>query len=273
MLRKELVARGILNPSQLFEPELPTAETLCLAHTAEYVHQVTTGTLPRLAQRKIGFPWSEELVRRSYASVGGQLCAVRSALEDGISGNLSGGTHHAMADAGEGFCVFNDQAVASALLLKEQRVKRIAIIDLDVHQGNGNSAILGANDSVFIFSMHGAKNYPFRKVPSTLDVECSDGMKDDEYLHLLQMFLPRVFEFKPDIVLYQTGVDALEEDSLGRLSMTKEGLQHRDYIVLSECKKRGIPVSLALGGGYAKPIQHTVDAYCGTYQVVRELYG
>lgn len=273
MLRMKLLEEGILEPYQLHEPTLPTKEELMLAHTKEYVESFTNGTIDKKIIRKIGFPWTTALVKRSYASVGGQLCAVQSALEYGISGNLSGGTHHAMADGGEGFCVFNDQAVCAKKLLRDGTVRRVAIIDLDVHQGNGNSSILGNDERVFIFSMHGEKNYPFRKIPSTIDIDLPDNTGDDEYLRILEMFLPEVWKFKPDIVLYQTGVDALKEDSLGRLAMTHEGLMQRDYLVLQTCKKLGIPVSLALGGGYAKPIELTVQAYANTYCVVRDVFG
>lgn len=273
MLRLALVERGILHEGDLFEPLLPTAEQLMLAHTPHYVESFTNGSVDAMIMRRIGFPWSEQLVLRSYASVGGALCAAEEALVNGISGNLSGGTHHAMADGGEGFCVFNDLAVVTRWLQQQGKVRRVAIVDLDVHQGNGNSAILGGDESVFIFSMHGAKNYPFRKVPSTIDIDLPDNTGDDEYLRILHLFLPRVFEFQPDIVLYQSGVDALAEDTLGRLALSKEGLKERDYIVMNECKRRAIPLSLALGGGYAKPIQHTVDAYCGTYEILREVYG
>jgi acetoin utilization deacetylase AcuC-like enzyme len=205
--------------------------------------------------------------------VGGAIESAYSALADGIAGNLAGGTHHAFSDSAEGFCVFNDLAIVSKLLLSEQLVRRIAIVDLDVHQGNGNSSILGDDANVFIFSMHGKNNYPYRKIPSTLDVELNDGTSDGEYIELLCDNLPAVFEFDPDIVLYIHGADPLKEDSLGRLSMTAEGLIERDRIILSECIKRRIPVSLALGGGYSKPIFHTVDAYCNTYSVAKDLYG
>jgi acetoin utilization deacetylase AcuC-like enzyme len=177
-----------------------------------------------------------------------------------------------MRDSGEGFCVFNDFAVVILNLIKSGLIHRAAIVDLDVHQGNGNSAIMGNNPGVFIFSMHGAKNYPFTRVPSSIDIELPDNTGDEEYLSLLKENLPAVFEFKPDIVLYQAGVDPLKEDSLGRLALTKAGLMERDRIVIGECKKRGVPVSLGLGGGYSKPISHTIDAYCGTYQAAKEIF-
>lgn len=273
MLRAALLRKALLSPSELFEPKLATREELLLAHSEDYVDSFTDGTVDRMIMRRIGFPWSEALVKRSYASVGGAICAAVEALHNGISGNLSGGTHHAMRNGGEGYCVFNDLAVVANLFLGHGWVKRVAIIDLDVHQGNGNSEILGGNPNVFILSLHGAKNYPFRKIPSTIDVDLPDNTNDDDYLFALQYFLPMVFDFKPDIVLYQTGVDALKEDALGRLAMTHNGLERRDEIVMTECWLRGIPLSLALGGGYAKPIEQTVEAYCGTYRMLREVYG
>jgi len=273
LVREKLLSENILESSKLFEPELPGRETILLAHSAEYFDAFESGTIDPKIIRRIGLPWSRELFYRSLASVGGAMGAARSALDTGIGGNLAGGTHHAFRDYGEGFCVFNDFAVVILNLIKCGLIHRAAIVDLDVHQGNGNSAILGANPDVFIFSMHGAKNYPFTKVDSTIDVPLEDNTNDEEYLTLLKKNLPAIFEFRPDIILYQAGVDPLKEDSLGRLALTGEGLMERDKYVLSECKNRGIPVSLGLGGGYSKPINHSVDAYCGTYRVVKELFG
>jgi acetoin utilization deacetylase AcuC-like enzyme len=272
LVREKLLAEGILSPDELHEPELPAKETITLAHTPEYYDSFAGGTMEASAIRRIGLPWSKELFYRSLASVGGAICSARSALDSGIGGNLAGGTHHAFREHGEGFCVFNDFAVVCLYLIKCGLISRAAIIDLDVHQGNGNSAILGSNPDVFIFSMHGAKNYPFTKVPSTIDVELDDGTYDEEYLKMLNEHLPRVFEFKPDIILYQAGVDTLKEDSLGRLALTAGGLLQRDRIVLGECKKRDIPVSLGLGGGYSKPIHYSVNAYTGTYRAAKEVF-
>lgn len=273
MIREALVERGIVHGNELFEAPLAEREDLILAHSERYVDGVFTGTLSALEQRRIGFPWTPELVTRSRATVGGCLAASYAALQDGVSGNLAGGTHHAMHDSGEGYCVFNDIAVTILRFFQESRIQRAAIIDLDVHQGNGNSDILGGRDDVTIFSMHGAKNYPFRKVPSTIDVDLPDGTRDEEYLQILRTYLPRVLDEQPDMVWYQCGVDPLEADTLGRLSLSYEGLRERDRLVLHACSKRGIPVMLALGGGYADPIEQTIHAQCGTYEVVREIYG
>jgi len=223
--------------------------------------------------RRIGFPWSYELYVRSCTTVGGAHAAALSALEDGISGNLAGGTHHAHADRGEGYCVFNDIAVVTRFLLKEKKARRVAIIDLDVHQGNGNSSILYNDPGVFIFSMHGEKNYPFIKVSSHLDIGLPDRTTDDFFLEQLAVGIVRLEEFQPDYTFYQMGVDPLKEDKLGRMNLTYDGLMKRDEIVLSYAKKSGVPLSLALGGGYAYPIECSVHAYANTYRVVKRIYG
>lgn len=272
LIRLALLREGVVRDSELMEPPLATHDQLLLAHSPDYVDAICSGSASPDVIRRIGFPWSEGLVLRSLATVGGALAAAEAALQDGVSGNLAGGTHHALRNSGEGYCVFNDLAVVALWLLGRKQVRRVAIIDLDVHQGNGNSEILGGREDVFIFSMHGAKNYPFRKVPSTLDVALPDHTSDAEFLDALALHLPKVFDFQPDIVLYQAGVDPLKEDALGRLALTHQGLMERDRMVLTACKRLGIPVSLALGGGYAKPIELTVEAHVGTYKVVREIF-
>ncbi len=272
LLRLALLREGVLRDSELAEPSLATRDQLLLAHSAAYIDSICNGTASPDVIRRIGFPWSQGLVARSLATVGGAISAAETALRDGVSGNLAGGTHHALRNAGEGYCVFNDLAVAALWLLEKKSVSRVAIVDLDVHQGNGNSDILGGRNDVFIFSMHGAKNYPFRKVASTIDIDLADGTGDAEFLAILQTVLPRVFEFQPGLVLYQAGVDPLKEDTLGRLALSHQGLMERDRMVLSECKRHGVPVSLALGGGYAKPIDLTVEAHVGTYRVVKEIF-
>jgi acetoin utilization deacetylase AcuC-like enzyme len=272
MVREGLVAAGLVSPSELFEPDLADRATLERAHTPEYVAALCDGTIDPRAMRRIGFPWSPALVTRSLASVGGALAAAEEALRTGVSGNLAGGTHHAQAAWGEGYCVFNDLAVTALHLLATHSISRIAIVDLDVHQGNGCAAILGNHPGVFVFSMHGDKNFPFRKVASTLDVALPDATGDEDYLTALSGSLPQVLDFAPELILYQAGVDPLEEDALGRLSLTMEGLAERDRVVLSACRKHDIPVSLALGGGYAEPIERTVDAHVQTYRVLREVF-
>lgn len=272
MLRYALLEHGIIDQSQLVAPALATREDVLLAHTQRYVDGVLTGTLDRLEQRRIGFPWSPGLVDRSLATVGGCIASARAALEDGISGNLAGGTHHALRDAGEGFCVFNDIAVTTIKLQQEGLIRNVAIVDLDVHQGNGNSDILGGRDDVYILSVHGAKNYPFRKVPSTVDVDLPDGTGDAEFLEIVERELQPIVRFAPDLVFYQCGVDPLETDALGRLALTFDGLARRDRLVLETFRRIGVPVMMALGGGYADPIEDTVQAQCNLYRVAMDIY-
>lgn len=272
LVREQLLSEGILHPLELHIPQPVTADVIKLAHTAEYVDAIYDGTIDRLRMRRIGFPWSSELVIRAFTIVGGALASAECALRRGIAGNLAGGTHHAMPDAGEGFCVFNDIAIVVLELLRRQAIQRAAIVDLDVHQGNGNAAILGSLDNVYILSMHGAKNYPFRKVPSTEDIDLPDHTGDEEYLRLLKPALERVVAFRPDIVFYQAGVDVLQEDTLGRLSLSQQGVAARDRMVFEVFSRRGIPVSVAMGGGYAKPIDHTVRAHVQTYRILKDVY-
>jgi len=272
MLRDLLLSEKIIHASDLKESPLAEPELLALAHTPEYIQGMTDGSVETQILKRLGFPWSPGLYDRSRASVGGAVAAMKDALNDGIAGNLAGGTHHSHADRGEGYCVFNDLAVATRLMKRDGLAKRIAIIDLDVHQGNGNSSILGQDDGVFIFSMHGEKNYPFVKVPSHLDIALPDGTGDDRYLEHLQDGLIEVRRFDPDYIFYQMGVDPLKEDTLGKLDLSFEGLMKRDELVLGYAKRSTIPISLALGGGYAKPIDLSVKAYANTYRVARKIF-
>lgn len=273
LVRDGLVANGIIQPSEFYLSEPVSPEVVKLAHAPHYVDAVLHGTVDRMIMRRIGFPWTAELVIRSFTIVGGAIASAEEALESGFAGNLAGGTHHALYDAGEGFCVFNDLAVVVQYLFSQKLAGRVAVIDLDVHQGNGTAAILGGRDDVYLFSMHGAKNYPFRKVPSTVDIDLADNTSDDEYLGILERELPKIVAWKPDIVLFQAGVDPLREDTLGRLALSMEGLARRDEMVFCACKQHGIPVSVAMGGGYAKPVHLTVQAHIQTYRVLRHIYG
>jgi acetoin utilization deacetylase AcuC-like enzyme len=272
MLRDLLLAENIIHASDLKESPLTPPETLALAHTHEYIEGMRTGSISEQNLKRLGFPWSPGLYDRSCASVGGAIAAMKDALREGIAGNLAGGTHHSHADRGEGYCVFNDLAVATRLMKRDGLVKRIAIIDLDVHQGNGNSSILRQDEGVFIFSMHGEKNYPFVKVPSHLDIALPDGTEDEAYLEHLSDGLIEIRRFDPDYIFYQMGVDPLKEDTLGKLHLTFDGLMKRDELVLSYARRAGIPVSLALGGGYAKPIELSVRAYANTYRVAKQTF-
>ncbi len=272
MLRDYLLSEKIIKTSDLRESPLADPETLALAHTSDYIEGMRTGSVDEQILKRLGFPWSKGLYDRSRATVGGAIAAMRDALRDGIAGNLAGGTHHSHADRGEGYCVFNDIAVATRLLKKEALAERVAIIDLDVHQGNGNSSILMQDEGVFIFSMHGEKNYPFIKVPSHLDIALPDGTEDAAFLEHLKDGLIEVRRFDPDYIFYQMGVDPLKEDTLGKLNLTLQGLMERDALVLTYAKRSGIPLSLALGGGYAKPIELSVRAYANTYRVAKTVY-
>jgi acetoin utilization deacetylase AcuC-like enzyme len=272
LLRARIVADGVLEERELHAARECTRAELLRAHTAEYVDAVFSGSIDARRMRRIGLPWSAQLVARARVSVAAQLLAARAALVDGVAGSLSGGTHHARADEGAGYCVFNDIAVAALTLLDEGRVARVAVIDLDVHQGDGTAAILGGDGRAYLLSVHGAKNFPFRKVPGTVDVELADGTEDADYLRALDEVLPGVFAFAPEVVFFQAGVDPLREDRLGRLALTHAGLMERDRKVLAACRARGVPVVLSLGGGYAQPIEASVEAHVNTYRVVKRVF-
>lgn len=273
MLRHTLIKDDVLRADQLqLSPSVANADLL-RAHDPKYVASIDSGSIDAAAMRRIGFPWSAHIAQRARATMGGAVAAAHSALENGLSGQLAGGTHHAHYDFGSGYCVFNDFAVATLAMLDDGSARRVAIIDLDVHQGDGNAAILSPREDIFILSVHGEKNFPFRKVASDLDVALSDGAEDEDYLRALADALPAIWNFKPDLVLYQAGVDPLLEDKLGRMALTHQGLMKRDEMVLSECKRRGIPVSMAIGGGYANPIEASVTAYANTYRVAKAVWG
>ncbi len=268
--------RDLLTPDGLFDfEEAPLADprVIAAAHDPAYVEAFLDGTLSAAAIRRIGFPWSEGLVRRTLASVGSTLAATEEAFQTGWGGTLAGGTHHAFYAEGSGYCVFNDFAISIADLRSRARIQRAAIIDLDVHQGDGTAQMFDGDGHVFTFSMHGAKNFPFRKQRSRLDVELADGMGDDEYIEALGQHLPKVFEFGPDVVFFQSGVDALAEDTLGRLSLTHNGLLRRDELVFAACKEYGAPLVVTLGGGYANPIERTAEAHANTFRSALVILG
>ncbi|HJU90450.1 MAG TPA: histone deacetylase [Gemmatimonadaceae bacterium] len=264
LLREAVVADGF----EIQEPPRARVEDLTLAHTPDYVARVTEGRLTSEELRRIGFPWSPHLVERSYRAVGGTVAATGAALESGIAMNLAGGTHHAFREYGEGFCVFNDVAVAILTMLRDGRVRRAAVIDLDVHQGNGTHAIFAGDQRVFTFSMHGRRNFPFNKVAGTLDVELEDGTADDSYLACLGDALPRVLdESRADIAVYLAGADTHENDRLGRLRLTFDGLARRDALVLSSCRDIGLPIAIVIAGGYGREIRDTVRIHRETVRI------
>jgi acetoin utilization deacetylase AcuC-like enzyme len=270
LVRERLVAEGVLSPGELCVPDPISWDDLRLVHDRRYVEAVATGTLPADAQRRIGFPWSPEMVERSRRSVGATLAAARTVLAARtavapLSANLAGGTHHAFRDRGEGFCVFNDVAVAATVLLRQSAVTRIAVVDCDVHQGNGTAAIFRDEPAVFTLSLHGAHNFPFRKEVSDLDVTFEDGAGDDEYLGALAEHVPRVLDaHRPELVFYLAGADPFEGDRLGRLKLSIEGLRARDRFVFAACRARAIPVAITMSGGYASDVEAIVRIHVNT---------
>jgi acetoin utilization deacetylase AcuC-like enzyme len=268
LLRDAVVASGLVTAETLHEPARASVDAVRLVHTERYVAALCAGTLGEAEQRRIGLPWSESLVERSFRAVGGTCEAALAALDRGVTMNLAGGTHHAFPDHGEGFCVFNDVAVAIRLLQRDGRIRRAAVIDLDVHQGNGTHAVFAGDDSVFTFSMHGGRNFPFHKVPGTLDIELDDGTGDDVYLDALAGALPTVIaRAAPDLVVYLAGSDPHEGDRLGRLRLTFDGLARRDAMVLDACREVGIPVAITIAGGYGRDIRDSVQAHLNTVRI------
>jgi len=275
-MRKYAMVRDLLSLDgafQFIEAPLADARIIELAHDAEYVSRFLNGTLDRAVIRRIGFPWSDGLVRRTMASVGGSLAAAEEAMETGWGGNLAGGTHHAFRGEGSGFCVFNDIAIVIQHLRAKGRIRRAAVIDLDVHQGDGTAQIFQADPDVLTLSMHGGNNFPFRKQVSTIDIDLPDHTRDEEYLAILEATLPRAFDFAPEFVIYQAGVDALATDTLGRLSLTMAGLAARDHLVLEHCHNYGRPFLITLGGGYSNPLENTAQAHANTYRTALRLSG
>jgi acetoin utilization deacetylase AcuC-like enzyme len=267
LLCQRLLRQGLVEPADLIEPVEARLEDLRLVHTGEYLGQLAAGALDASAMRRIGVPWSSALWRRSRLAAQGTLEAARAALEDGLAANLAGGTHHAFAGHGEGFCLLNDVAVAIRVLRRDAGLARALVIDLDVHQGNGTAAIFEGDPSVFTFSMHGERNYPMRKMRSTLDVGLADGVGDAEYLALLQHHLGAIFAaFTPDLVFYLAGVDPARGDRYGRLALTDDGLRQRERCVLQACASRGRPVVITSAGGYAPTPERTADLHALVFE-------
>jgi acetoin utilization deacetylase AcuC-like enzyme len=274
LLRERIVDEGIIAADDLHLPDPIGWDDLRLVHDAAYIDAVATGTLPADAQRRIGFPWSEMMVERSRRSVGATLAAARTLVgdrlqtvscDDAVSANLAGGTHHAFRDHGEGYCVFNDVAVVYAVLRRDRQITRATVVDCDVHQGNGTAAIFRDEPDLFTFSLHGAKNFPFRKEVSDLDVTFEDGAGDEEYLSALDAHLPRVLDdHRPELVFYLAGADPYEGDRLGRLKLTVDGLRERDRRVFAACRQRHLPVVVAMSGGYAPDVDAIVTIHTNT---------
>jgi len=248
----------------LVEPGPASREDLEGAHAHDYVARILEGTLTRDEVRRIGFPWSERLVERSRRSVGGTIEAAEAALRDGFAANLAGGTHHAFADRGEGFCVFNDVAVAIRRLQRTGAVSRFAVLDLDVHQGNGTAAMVRDDPRVFTLSVHGSRNYPFHKETSDLDIELPDRADDEVFIEAVVRGVDRALEARPELAFYVAGADPFEGDRLGRLGVSKESLRERDRALLDRCSAAGVAVVVVMGGGYAADVTDTVDIHEAT---------
>jgi acetoin utilization deacetylase AcuC-like enzyme len=271
LLRDRVIEEGIVEVEQLHDPAPVSREDLLLVHTADYIDRFTTGQLSVDEERRLGFPWSPALVERSYRAAGGTLEAAAYAVAHGIAMNLAGGTHHAFPSHGEGFCVFNDTAIAIRALQRDGRIRRALVVDLDVHQGNGTHAIFSGDESVFTFSMHGGKNYPFHKVAGCVDIELHDGTNDDEYLDQLFHTLPTaIAKSRADLVVYLAGADPHENDRLGRLALTFDGLARRDAFVLEQVREVGLPVAVTVAGGYGRSIDDTVRVHATTARIARD---
>ena len=268
LLRERVLSSGIVSPADLAIPEPASDAELGRAHNADYIARVQAGALTAQEVRRIGFPWSLEMVERSRRSSGATMAACRAALRDGFAVNLAGGTHHAYAGHGEGYCVFNDSAVAARAMQAEGRVHRVVIIDCDVHQGNGTAAILAGDPTCYTFSIHGAKNFPFHKETSDHDIALEDGAGDAEYLAALDAGLCQALEEShADLAIYLAGSDPFEDDKLGRLKLSKAGLAARDRMVLEYCRGAGLPVAITMAGGYARNVADTVDIHFETVRL------
>lgn len=268
LLRERVLSSGIVSPAELAIPEPASDAELGRAHNADYIARVQGGALTAQEVRRIGFPWSLEMVERSRRSSGATMAACRAALRDGFAVNLAGGTHHAYAGHGEGYCVFNDSAVAARAMQAEGRVHRVVIIDCDVHQGNGTAAILAGDPTCYTFSIHGAKNFPFHKETSDHDIALEDGAGDAEYLAALDAGLCQALEEShADLAIYLAGSDPFEDDKLGRLKLSKAGLAARDRMVLEYCRGAGLPVAITMAGGYARNVADTVDIHFETVRL------
>ena len=272
LIPEQLLYEGTISPEHFFHPTALADDEILLTHTAEYLHKLNTQSLSAKEIRAIGFPMSEQLISRGKHIANGTLQCAKYAIQYGISMNIAGGTHHSYADHGEGFCIFNDIAIASNILLHDGAVSKILIVDLDVHQGNGTAKIFENEPRVFTFSMHGAKNYPGRKEKSDLDIGLADGTEDSTYLAILKDTLPSLLKkVKPEMVFYLSGVDILATDKLGRLSVSIDGCKERDRYVLQTCREQGLPVCVSMGGGYSPNIKDIITAHANTFRVAAEM--
>ncbi|MEL0244667.1 MAG: histone deacetylase [Flavobacteriaceae bacterium] len=273
LIPKKLIAEKTFSKDNFFEPGILNKEDVLLTHSNDYYNKLVSQSLSKKEIRLIGFPLSKLLIEREKKIAQGTIECVSFSIKNGISMNIAGGTHHAFADKGEGFCMLNDQAIAANYLLHNDLAKKILIIDLDVHQGNGTASIFKNDMNVFTLSFHGKKNYPFKKEKSDLDIEFDDGTEDIEYLTKLEDVIPNIIKIlNPDFIFYLSGVDILKTDKLGRLSLSIEGCKKRDSIILNLCKTFNIPLQISMGGGYSKNIEDIVNAHCNTFRLAKEIY-
>lgn len=273
LIPEQLMYEGTYAQHDFFKPKPCDDEWILKAHTAEYLHKLKHLQLTASEMRKIGFPLSADLVHRELIITQGTIDCCKYAKEFGVSLNIAGGTHHAFADRGEGFCLLNDMAVAAHYLLQTKQAKRILIVDLDVHQGNGTASIFSGSQQVFTFSMHGKHNYPFHKEVSTSDVPLIDGTTTHEYLQILDAYLPKIIQqFKPDFAFYLSGVDILDTDKFGKLKVSLDGCKQRDEYVFSTLKVHHIPIVVAMGGGYSEDVRIIVEAHCNTFRLAKKLF-
>ncbi len=273
LLPEQLLHEGTISNNNLFEPKIADAKSILACHDEHYFNRLKNLELTKAEIRKMGFPLSVELVHREQVIMQGTIDAALYALQHGVSLNIAGGTHHAFSNRGEGFCLLNDIAIAAQYLLDNGLKKRIMVVDLDVHQGNGTAAIFQNNENVFTFSMHGEKNYPLQKEQSNLDIELDDNIDDAAYLKILKNNLPKIVdEFEPDFIFYQSGVDVLASDKLGRLGLSIEGCKERDRFVLQFCKDNNIPIAASMGGGYSEKLSDIIEAHANTYRLAQKIF-
>ena len=272
LLPKQLLHEGTLEKENFFEPIPVSLEEVCNVHSRAYVQKLITLDLSPKEARRTGFKLSKQLIEREFILAGGSKMNAFFALDFGCSMNIAGGTHHAYADKGEGFCLLNDIAIAADVLLRAKKVKRILVVDLEVHQGNGTARIFQNNPNVFTFSMHGRSNYPMPKELSDLDIPLEDKTEDAEYLGVLNQSLEKIYKsFDPEFVFYQSGVDVLDSDELGRLSLSIQGCMQRDEEVFSFCKRKNLPVAVSMGGGYSEDIRIILEAHSNTFRKAKEI--
>ena len=273
LIPEQLLRENTCSPDNFFEPGIISDKIVLKTHEQEYFERFKNLKLTKKEVREIGFPLSKELVNREMTIAQGTIDCVNYSLKNGISMNIAGGTHHAFYDRGEAFCMLNDQAIAAKYLINKKLAKKIMIIDLDVHQGNGTASIFSTNKEVFTISFHGKKNYPFRKEKSDIDLEFDDNTDDQFYLNKLKNLIPNAIDnFKPDFIFYLSGVDVLNNDKLGRLGLSIDGCKERDKFILELCNKNSIPVQVSMGGGYSELLKNIIEAHSNTFRLAQEIY-